>query len=67
VLRRRQIEAIAGKLDAIDRQTLLSPNISREHQDIVIGERTAVVADLHGNRRAAGRFHAEHADGLEIG
>ena len=67
VARGRQVEAIAGKLDAIDGETLLSPGISREDEGVVIGERAAFAPDLHGNRRTAGRFHAEHAHGLEIG
>ena len=63
----RQVEAVAGELDAIHREPPLGAGVPRERDRVAVLERARLAPDLNDDRRVARGFHAEHADGLQVG
>src|SRR6185436_7573514 len=61
-----RVEAVAGELHAIDRESAFASHVLRKGDAGPVGERAAFAADVHGYRRMARGFDAEHADGLQV-
>src|SRR5439155_20417426 len=67
VARARRIEAVSGKLDAIDRSAPLRADVPGKDDAGAVSKRARFAADLNRERRMTRAFHSEDADRLQVG